>query len=86
MNTSEVAQLQTGFATLFQGFKMLSNGFFQMNARLDALKAIVCELHPEMAAQLEDKIRQDQNAATKEFADLRRMLELLDSSVSGQTH
>jgi hypothetical protein len=65
---------------------MLSNGVFQMNARLDALKVIVCELHPEVATRLEEKIRQDQNTATKEFADLRRMLELLGSNISGQTH
>ena len=73
-------------AVLFQGFKMLAHGFFQLNARFDAMKTIVCELHPEVAARLEEKIRQDQNAVSKEFADLQRMLELLGSSVSEQTH
>jgi len=82
MNTPEE---QTQIAALFQIIKMLSSAFFQLNARFDALKAIVCELHPEVAARLEEKIRQDQNAVAKEFADLQRMLELLGARVSGRT-
>jgi hypothetical protein len=85
MNTPDNVQEQI-IAALFQALKMLGTAFFQLNARFDALKATVCELHPEVAAQLEEKIRQDQNAASKEFADLQRMLELLGSSISGQTH
>jgi hypothetical protein len=73
-------------ATLSQGFKMLANGFLQMTARIDAVKAIVCELHPEVAVRLEEKIRKDQSDTSKQFAELQRMLEVLASNVSDQTH
>jgi hypothetical protein len=86
MSTPNDMQMQNTLTSMFQGFKMLSTAFFQMNARIGALKAIVCELHPEVAARLEDKLRQDQNAASKEFSDLQRMIELLASTASGQSH
>jgi hypothetical protein len=85
MNTPQDLQTQT-LAAIMQQFKLLAVAFFQLNARFDALKAIVCELHPEVAARLEEKIRQDQNAASKEFLDLQRMLELLGANVLDQTH
>jgi hypothetical protein len=72
-------------AVLLQGFKLLANGLLQMTARIDAVKAIVCELHPEVAARLEEKIRKDQSETSKQFAELQQMLEFLGSNLPGPT-
>jgi DNA topoisomerase IB len=62
--------------------KLLSDALLQLTARVDAVKAIVCELHPEVRERLEAKISKDQNANSKQFAEIQRVLE----NLSDQTH
>ena len=83
MTEEQQAQMMAMF---LQIVRMFADAFLQMTARVDAVKAIVCELHPEVSARLEERIRKDQSDTSKQFAELQRMIELLSSSVSGQTH
>jgi hypothetical protein len=85
MSTPTDPQVQM-LSMFLQAFKLLGDAFLQLTARVDAVKEIVCELHPEVAARLNEKIRQDQSETSKQFSELQRMIELLSSSVSGQTH
>lgn len=64
----------------------LGNALFQLTARVDAVKAVVCQLHPEVATQLEEKIRKDQEATAQEFKNMERMLELLNAEGREKIH
>ncbi len=57
--------------------------FLQLDARFDALRKVVCELHPEVADQLEDLIQQNTRANKEELEKRQKMLELLQSVISG---
>jgi hypothetical protein len=55
----------------------------QLIARFDALKAIVCELHPEVATRLEARIQQECLATAKQFETILQTTEFLRSTISG---
>jgi hypothetical protein len=64
-------------AAVFQLTSIFAQSFLQLTARIDALKAIVCELHPEVASRLEERIRTEQNETVKQFAELLKNIEFL---------
>jgi hypothetical protein len=74
---------EQALAMIFQSMQLLADSFWQMSAKLDALKATVCELHPEVAIQLEERIRNSQNEASTQFAELQRTIEFLRTKFSG---
>ena len=55
----------------------------QLDARFDALKTVVCELHPEVADRLEDLIRKNILANKNEVERQEKMQALLRSIGSG---
>lgn len=67
---------------IFQANKMLSESLLQLSGRVDALKAIVCELHPEIAEQLEAQIQKEQNESLRKFAELQQKCELILPTLS----
>lgn len=72
--------------TILQAQQVLANAFWQLSGRFDALKAIVCELHPEVAARLEDRIRTEQNESLRQFAEIQQKLALILPTLSKSTH
>lgn len=59
------------------------NLFLQLDARFDALRTVVCELHPEVADRLEDLIQQNTRANKEEVEKRQKMVELFQSVISG---
>lgn len=57
--------------------------FLQLDARFDALRTVVCELHPEVADRLEDLIQRNTRANKEEVEKRQKMLTFLQSVVSG---
>ena len=84
MTPSQPETTEQKLAAALQLISMLAHSFWQLNARFDALKATVCELHPEVATQLEERIRKEQTASAKEFEKLLQTIEFLRSTISGQ--
>lgn len=83
MSTSDdIRELQQKVDVLSKLVTLLTDDFFQLVTRVDAVKAIVCELHPEVAVGLEEKIRRDESEKSREFAELQKAL----LKISGQTH
>ena len=68
---------------VFRSIKELNNAFFQLNAKIDIVKEVLVELHPELESQLEERIRKAQGDSTKEFATLQKILEILGTKPSG---
>ena len=56
--------------------KILADAFFQLSGRFDALKAIVCELHPEISDRLEKLISKEQSESLKQFAEIQQKMQL----------
>jgi hypothetical protein len=76
---------EQALASAVQLTQMLAHAHFQLIARFDALKAIVCELHPEVATRLEARIQQESLATAKQFETLLQSIEFLRSKISGPT-
>jgi len=83
MNPQDSETNEQTLAAVFQLTSMLAKSFLQLSARFDALKAIVCELHPEVATRLEEQIRKEQSETVKQFAGLLQITELLRSKIGG---
>jgi hypothetical protein len=61
--------------------KMLTDAFFQLSGRVDALKAVVCELHPEMCDRLEALISKEQSESLKQFAEIQQKIRISFSNL-----
>jgi len=83
MNPLSPETTEQKLAAVFQMTSMLAQGFLQLTARFDALKAVVCELHPEVAIRLEELIHKEQSETAKQFAGLLQTIEFLRSRISG---
>jgi hypothetical protein len=71
---------------LFQMTKLLADAFLGLDARFGALRGIICELHPELESRLDQDIKKKQAENLRQYAELLRTIELLQSSVSGSVH
>ncbi|MFZ3340213.1 MAG: hypothetical protein WA213_04970 [Terriglobales bacterium] len=86
MNPEEEKDIAKVIESIFQAQKLLTNAFWQLSGRFDALKAIVCELHPEVATRLEDRIRTEQNESLRQFEEIQQKLALILPTLSKSTH
>jgi hypothetical protein len=75
--------IEQQLAAVLQVTSMLAHSFLQLSARFDALKAVFCELHPEVAIQLEERIRIEQTASVKQFEELLKSIEFLRATIPG---
>lgn len=70
---------------LFQMMRVQTDGLLGISAHLDAVKKVLCELHPEVASRLEEQIRIEKIATAKQFAELQKMIEFLRSNLPAST-
>ncbi|HEY1649518.1 MAG TPA: hypothetical protein VGF96_16160 [Terracidiphilus sp.] len=71
---------------MLEAHKALADGFFQLNGKFDALKAIVSELHPESAEKLEALILAEQSASSKQFLEIQQKCAALVLPLKDSVH
>jgi len=72
-----------GAAAIPLMLQVVADLFLQLDARFDALRTVVCELHPEVADRLEDLIQHNTRANKEELQKREKMLAVLQSVVPG---
>jgi hypothetical protein len=65
---------------------LLADNLAGISAHLDAVKKVLCELHPEVATRLEEQIRIGKIATGKQGAEFQKIFESLRSNLSGSVH
>jgi hypothetical protein len=68
---------------LLQMSQLLMDAFLKLDARFDALKTTVCELHPEISQRLEQHIQEFQTENSRKFSELLIIQEFLRRAASG---
>jgi hypothetical protein len=79
-------ELEGMFNLFFQMMRVQADGLLGISAHLDAVKKVLCELHPEAASRLEEEIRLQKTATTAQFSELQKMIELLRSAATDYIH
>lgn len=82
MNGEAKPTVEQNLEIVFKALNLLGNAFLQLTARVDTVKAAFVELHPELADQLEERIRKAQTESVEGFAALQKLLEFLHRPVS----